>query len=115
MSDCSIIIPVHNRASLTRQCLNRLLKVSTSAHPEIIVIDGASTDITPELLRSYGDQIRVQSVDGDGGFRLIAQQLADVDVGSYRDGLSVCQRYQAGDQKRGELELNIAHELLPVL
>jgi GT2 family glycosyltransferase len=58
MATCSIVVPVYNHASVTRQCLNALL-----AHPpedvecEIVVVDDASTDITPELLARYGDQI----------------------------------------------------------
>lgn len=68
MIDCSIIVPVHNRASLTRQCLNRLLADATLPHSEIIVIDDASTDGTPELLSGYGNQIRVLVEPVNRGF-----------------------------------------------
>jgi GT2 family glycosyltransferase len=69
MPRCSIIIPVYNKASLTRQCLNVLL-----SHPrenvdhEIIVVDDASTDTTPELLAGYGKRIRVVTHKTNGGF-----------------------------------------------
>jgi len=56
----SIIIPVHNRADLTRQCLESLF---THADPgvstELLLIDDCSTDETPEYLRSLGNRIRV--------------------------------------------------------
>lgn len=68
MIDCSIIIPVYNRASLTRQCLNGLLADPTQVRTEIIVIDDASSDLTPELLRSFGDRIRVITRAVNGGF-----------------------------------------------
>lgn len=68
MSSCSIIIPVHNRASLTRQCLNRLLQLETTIHPKIIVIDGASTDLTAETLNAYGEQIRAITLPDNPGF-----------------------------------------------
>jgi len=58
MVDCSIVIPVYNHASVTRQCLNALLEnPPQDVECEIVVVDDASTDITPELLASYGSQI----------------------------------------------------------
>ena len=58
MPDCSIVIPVYNHASVTRQCLNALLEnPPQDVECEIVVVDDASTDITPELLASYGSQI----------------------------------------------------------
>lgn len=82
MPDCSIIIPVHNRASLTRQCLNRLLELSAPARAEIIVVDGASTDITAELLRSYGDKIRSIRLTDPRGFAVSCNQGAAMATGN---------------------------------
>src|SRR5262249_10634682 len=56
----SIIIPVHNRADLTRQCLESL-----AVHPDpgvstdLLVIDDCSTDETADDLRALGDRVRV--------------------------------------------------------
>ncbi len=66
---CSIVIPVHNHAALTQQCLDTLL-ISGGHEPqfEIVVVDDASTDDTPELLASYGEQIRVVTLTANQGF-----------------------------------------------
>lgn len=56
----SIIIPVYNRAGLTRQCLDKLLQTpGLNRDYEVIVVDDGSRDYTPHLLASYGDKIRV--------------------------------------------------------
>lgn len=56
----SIIIPVYNRAGLTRQCLDKLLQApGLNRDYEVIVVDDGSRDYTPHLLASYGDKIRV--------------------------------------------------------
>jgi GT2 family glycosyltransferase/SAM-dependent methyltransferase len=57
----TVIIPVYNRASLTRQCLNIVLAGTYRfGRPQIIVVDDASTDVTPSLLAEY--QLAVQSI-----------------------------------------------------
>jgi GT2 family glycosyltransferase len=66
---CSIVIPVFNQASVTRQCLNALLE-NLAAEVEVIVVDDGSRDTTPELLRSYGERLRVVTNDRNLGFGL---------------------------------------------
>ena len=58
----SIVVPVHNCAALTRRCLDAVL---TGLPPdwEMIVVDDASTDCTPDILAEYGDAIRTVSMD----------------------------------------------------
>lgn len=81
---CSIIIPVYNHASLTRQCLNSIL-----THPpldgdiEIVVVDDASTDSTPQLLRNYGEQIRVVSQATNSGFATGCNDAVAIASGEY--------------------------------
>jgi GT2 family glycosyltransferase len=56
----SVVIPVHNRATITQQCLDALL-----AEPEdeivrqFVVVDDGSTDMTPSLLDTYRDRVLV--------------------------------------------------------
>jgi GT2 family glycosyltransferase len=84
MSQCSVIIPVYNKASLTRQCLDALL-----AHPpqstsiEIIVADDASTDVTGQLLAGYGDRIRVVRHATNAGFATSCNDGAAAAAGEY--------------------------------
>jgi GT2 family glycosyltransferase len=69
MRTCSIIIPVFNKVSLTRQCLDALL---AEHHPElaleIIVVDDASTDSTPEELADYKQKVGVVRHEVNAGF-----------------------------------------------
>ncbi len=46
----SVIIPVFNKLTLTRNCLAALAKTTNTARSEIIVVDNASTDGTKEFL-----------------------------------------------------------------
>lgn len=67
----SIIIPVFNALSLTKDCINSL---SCEAHPveyEIIVVDNASTDHTPDWLKeekSRNPSLKVFAMEKNIGF-----------------------------------------------
>jgi len=63
----SVIVPAHGHAALTRRCLGALL-VYLPADCEVIVVDDASPDSTPELLGGYGERIRVVSLIENEGF-----------------------------------------------
>lgn len=63
----SIVVPVHNRASLTARCLDAALASLPSAC-EVIVVDDCSTDSTAELLAGYGDAIRTVRLERNGGY-----------------------------------------------
>jgi GT2 family glycosyltransferase len=65
---CSIIVPVHGRAGLTRQCLDTILGEPPAVPFELIVVDDASKDETPRLLESYGDRVRTVRLDANQGF-----------------------------------------------
>jgi GT2 family glycosyltransferase len=67
VSAVSIVIPVHGRAHLTERCLDLVLD-GLAADCEVIVVDDASDDGTPELLAGYGERIRVVSLDVNAGF-----------------------------------------------
>jgi glycosyltransferase involved in cell wall biosynthesis len=52
----SFVIPTRNQASFLRQCIDSCL-AQNIGDSEILVLDGASTDNTVEVLRSYGERI----------------------------------------------------------
>jgi glycosyltransferase involved in cell wall biosynthesis len=52
----SFVIPTRNQASFLRACIDSCLAQGI-ADSEIVVMDGASTDDTTTVLRSYGDRI----------------------------------------------------------
>lgn len=72
----SVIVPVHNRAGLTRRCLDLLLADLPSGC-EAIVVDDASGDETPQLLESYGDSIRVVCLARNGGYGIACNAGAE--------------------------------------
>ena len=51
----SVIIPTRNRASLLKRALDSVL-IQTYPHYEIIVVDDASEDDTPQVIRQYQKQ-----------------------------------------------------------
>lgn len=66
---CSIVIPVHGRAALTRACLDGLLAdPGLTADVEVVVVDDGSPDDTHALLAQFGTAIRVHTRDTAGGF-----------------------------------------------
>lgn len=67
---CSIIIPVHGGASLTRACLDACERSGATEQAEIVVVDDASPDATPRVLESFGGRIRVVGHERNTGFAL---------------------------------------------
>jgi GT2 family glycosyltransferase len=63
----SVIVPVHGGARLTQRCLDMVL-VDLPADAELIVVDDASPDETPQLLEGYGGAIRSVRLEKNGGF-----------------------------------------------
>jgi glycosyltransferase involved in cell wall biosynthesis len=58
MSRVSVIIPVRNGVATIRRTIDSALGQECE-RPEVIVVDDGSTDATPRILGSYGNQIRV--------------------------------------------------------
>lgn len=54
----SLVMPVHNGGPFIRQAIESVLQQALRPE-EIIVADDASTDQTPEILKSFGSVIRV--------------------------------------------------------
>jgi GT2 family glycosyltransferase len=72
----SVIVPVHGGAALTRRCLDMAL-AELPADAELIVVDDASPDGTPELLASYGDAIATLRLEENAGFAHACNQGAE--------------------------------------
>jgi GT2 family glycosyltransferase len=71
----SIVVPVHGKAELTRACLDAVL-AELPADCEVIVVDDASPDATPEMLDSYGEAIRTVRRERNGGFAVACNEGA---------------------------------------
>jgi GT2 family glycosyltransferase len=71
MLDLSIVIPTVNRADLLERGLNAIRQTVNCSH-EVIVVDGASTDHTMQVLEqarwSFGDRLKVIREDRREGF-----------------------------------------------
>lgn len=82
----SVIIPVYNGSQYLATTLDSVLAQTYPLH-EIIVIDDGSTDSSPEILRSYGDRLRVTRQDNRGiaPTRNLGLQLATGDVINFID------------------------------
>ena len=63
----SIVVPVHDNAALTQRCLDAVL-VDLPPGCEVVVVDDASTDSTPELLDAYGEAIRRLTLSRNRGY-----------------------------------------------
>lgn len=62
----SIIVPVFNGEDYLRESLDSIL-AQTYSRTEILVIDDASTDRTPEIIASYGSRVRCHRLPENRG------------------------------------------------
>jgi GT2 family glycosyltransferase len=80
---CSIVIPVHGRAGLTRQCIDTILADPPGARFEVIVVDDASPDDTAAVVSAYGEPVRLLARDENGGFARACNDGAATARGEY--------------------------------
>jgi glycosyltransferase involved in cell wall biosynthesis len=69
----SVVIPSYNHAQYLRECIDSVLNQSYT-RIEVIVVDDGSTDESLDLLRSYGDRIRL--LQQCGGRQARARNMA---------------------------------------
>jgi GT2 family glycosyltransferase/glycosyltransferase involved in cell wall biosynthesis len=80
----SILIPVHNRVDLTRECFASLFQHAEPAiSVEYLVVDDCSTDDTPGYLAGLGEQVRVLHNEERQCFGSNMNQAADRARGQY--------------------------------
>src|SRR2546425_109895 len=75
----SIVVPVWNGEAHLRESLDSILG-QTYPRLELIAVDDASTDSTPEILASYGDRIRIHRQPATRGI-----------YGNANDGIALAQ------------------------
>ena len=69
MRPCSVVVPVHGRAGLTRRCLDGLLAARPPLLGEVVVVvDGAPDAGHEALAAAYGDPVRWVFRAENGGF-----------------------------------------------
>jgi glycosyltransferase involved in cell wall biosynthesis/GT2 family glycosyltransferase/cytochrome c-type biogenesis protein CcmH/NrfG len=81
--DASIIIPVHNRAQLTQECIVALSGAETRANYELIIVDNASTDDTPRILQAIEGDVTVLRQSSNRGFAAACNLGARVATGEF--------------------------------
>jgi GT2 family glycosyltransferase len=74
--DCSIVMPLFNRAELTEQCLVKLAEVTEGASFEMILVDNGSTDGTAAFLAKLGGDVQVIRNAENLGFAAACNQGA---------------------------------------
>ena len=68
MPDISFIICAHNCLELTKSMLDSLFRYTDLENRELILVDDASTDGTPEYLRAIGGSAIVLTNQSNQGF-----------------------------------------------
>ena len=60
LPNVSVVVPVFNAQETIKECIQSLLDLNyPKANLELIFVDNASTDRTPEMLRQYSNDIRI--------------------------------------------------------
>ncbi|MCB1122444.1 MAG: glycosyltransferase [Verrucomicrobiae bacterium] len=82
----STIIPNYNRATLVKETIDNMLQQTWEDH-EIIVVDDGSTDNSVEILKAYGDRIKVicQKNQGVGAARNNGLEVANGEYIQFMD------------------------------
>lgn len=73
----SIVIPVFNRCDLTVACLTALAEHTPADLYEVVVVDNASTDATPDVLAALEGDVTVVTNETNRGFAVACNQGAD--------------------------------------
>lgn len=64
-TDCVIIIPAHNRRTITLECVQRLAAQDVGQWAHVIVVDDGSTDFTAAAIRAAAPAVEILTGNGD--------------------------------------------------
>lgn len=81
--DLSILIVNYNTAALLRQCLRSIYKAERELSFEVIVVDNASYDGSPRIVRSEFPQVRLIENEQNVGFSIANNAAMDCARGRY--------------------------------
>lgn len=79
----SIVIPVWNKVEYTQRCLETIIQNTPPELYEVVIVDNASTDATPELLARLEGDTQVVRNEKNEGFVVACNQGAAVARGKY--------------------------------
>ncbi len=80
---CSLVIPVFNKVEYTQQCVDQLRKSTPNGLYELIFIDNASSDGTPDYLAGLTGRVRLITNPDNRGFVDACNQGAALARGRY--------------------------------
>jgi GT2 family glycosyltransferase len=92
----SVIIPAFNRATLIGQTLQSVLS-QEAPDLEVIVVDDGSTDGTPDVVRGFGDRVKLlhQENKGPGAARNLGLKAATGEYVAFLDSDDIWFRWTA--------------------
>ena len=64
MIKTSVIIPGYNGENYIAECMDALVNQSRKDF-DVIVVDNASTDSSPEIIKSYSDRLQIKIIQND--------------------------------------------------
>ena len=80
-AECSIIVPLFNKVELTEACIRAIENQTDPDLYELVVVDNASTDGTPNFCAQLNDDIVVVRNEVNLGFAAACNQGADIATG----------------------------------
>lgn len=78
----SVILPVFNGERYLREALDSALN-QTYTELEVVVVDDASTDLTPRILQQYGDKIRCIRLERNQGAAVARNKALEAAKGRF--------------------------------
>lgn len=92
--EASVVVPTYNRAEGLRRLLRSLGTLERTRPAEVIVVDDASTDHTPDVARSFGVRyVRAPENGGPARARNMGVELARGDVVAFTDSDCITHRH----------------------